>query len=133
MRLFIRITILFLLVFSIAAGSGSGDVQDGVWEDEQGPYFWDFGQVPEGEVLEHTFVLMNDSSTVLRIEHIHTSCGCTTSEVDQKEISPGESVEIKVKFDTKGYSGIKIQHVNIHTDQQDNPFIKLTLKADIQK
>ena len=128
-----RIAILFLLVFLSASGCVFAAEQAQEVEEEQGPYFWDFGQVSQGEVLEHTFVLENDSSTTLQIKHIHTSCGCTTSEVKNKEIPPGESTEIQVKFKTKGYSGIRKQHVYIHTDQQDNHLIKLTLKADIQK
>ncbi|MGD9014582.1 MAG: DUF1573 domain-containing protein [Candidatus Omnitrophota bacterium] len=137
MRLCIRITILFLLVFLITSGCGFGssgnEASNVELDDEQGVYFWDFGKVAQGDVLEHTFILVNDSLTTLRIKNIHTSCGCTTSQVDRKEIPPGESVEIKVKFNTQGYSGIKKQYVHILTDRQNNPFIELTLKADIQK
>ncbi len=130
-----RTFILFLLVFLLASGyvfdSPRGEEQSEEIEEEQGPYFWDFGQVSEGEILEHTFVLKNDSPVNLLIKRVRTSCGCTTSEIKKKEIPAGGDVDIQVKFNTRGYSGIKKQFVYIHTDQQDHPVIKLTLKADI--
>jgi hypothetical protein len=122
--------LLFLLV--LGGNPGYSQNKEEV-KKEQNPYFWDFGQVSQGKLLEHTFKLKNDSSDTLRITGIHTSCGCTTSQIEKTEISPGESVNIQVRFNTKGYSGTKEQFVYIHTDQQENPTIKLTLKADIKK
>jgi hypothetical protein len=124
-----RIAILFLLVSLLASECGFCSPEAEELQEEQGPYYWDFGEVAHGEIIEHTFVLKNNSLTPLEILHIDTSCGCTTSEVREKEIPPGGSVEIRVKFDTQGYSGIVKQHAYIHTDQQDNYFVTLTLKA----
>ena len=95
-------------------------------------YFWDFGLVSQGDILNHTFRLENDSSDMLRIKDIHTSCGCTTSTVEKREIPPGDSVGIPVRFNTRGYTGIVKHSICVHTDQQDRPTIELTIKADIQ-
>jgi hypothetical protein len=100
---------------------------------QRDPYFWDFGQVSEGELIEHTFELTNDSPDTLLIERVHTSCGCIASEVKEKDILPGESVNIQVKFNTRGYSGIKKQHIYVYTNRKENHIIKLTIKADIQR
>jgi len=127
-----RVIFVYLLVFLLTSGCAFGSTQDEETKEEQGPYFWDFGQVAQGDILEHTFVLINDSSIALEINEVRTSCGCTTSEVRRKKILPGESAEVPVKFKTQGYSGIKKQYVYIHTNQENNPLIKLTLKADIQ-
>lgn len=97
------------------------------------PYLWDFGKVSQGEVLEHIFVLKNDSQNTFNIKSVQTSCGCTTSDVEKTAVSPGESVNIQVKFNTKGYLGPVQQFVYVHTDQKDSPIIKLTLKADVKK
>jgi len=123
------LSLLFFLSFS-ECGYSSQEIEES--KEELDPYLWDFGKVGEGEVLEHTFVVKNESPVTLQIKRIHTSCGCTTSKApEKKEIPPGESVDIQVKFNTRGYSGSKEQFVYIHTDQQDSPPIKLTLKADI--
>ncbi len=99
----------------------------------QDPYPWDFGQVKEGEVLEHTFVLKNESEKTLTIKEVNTSCGCTTSKLEKKVLLPGESAEIEVKFNTKGYSGLTQQYVYVHTDSLDKPIIRFIIKAEVMK
>ena len=127
-----RIIILFLLVSLLFLGCGFSSSQSEEPEDEQEPYFWDFGQVSQGEILTHAFNLKNDSPDKLNIKNVHTSCGCTASEIEKKEIPPGENINIQVTFNTKGYSGIKEQSVYVYTDRQEEPTFKLTIKADIQ-
>lgn len=128
-----RIAIAHILVFLLLSGTGISYSRNEELQKPQDTYFWDFGQVSQGDILEHTFRLRNDSTEILRITGIHTSCGCTTSQIEKAEVPPGESVDIQVKFDTKGASGAKEQFVYIHTDRKDSPDIKLTLKAEIKK
>lgn len=127
-----RIIILFLSVSLSFLGCGFGSSQTEEPEENQDPYSWDFGQVSQGEIITHAFTLKNDSPDALNIKDVYTSCGCTASEIEKKEIPPGESINIQVTFDTRGYSGIKEQSVYIHTDEQEEPTFKLTIKADIQ-
>jgi LEA14-like dessication related protein len=94
---------------------------------------FDFGEVAEGELLKHTFILENNSSNTLQIKSINTSCDCTKVEIEKQQIPPKENTEIKVQFDTQGYSGRIAQFVYIITDQEDRSTIKLTLEADIKK
>jgi len=97
------------------------------------PYTWDFGQVKEGELLKHDFVLKNESKETLRIKDVNTSCGCTLSKVKEKILLPGQSTAIEVKFNTKGYSGAAKQYVYVHTDSLDKPIIRFIIKADVIK
>jgi hypothetical protein len=92
---------------------------------------WDFGQVKEGEVLEHVFVLRNFQDKPMVIVNMHTSCGCTVSQAQKKHLLPGEYTQINVKFHTQGYSGLVQQHVYVHTDDAGNPIIKFSVKADV--
>jgi uncharacterized cupredoxin-like copper-binding protein len=94
---------------------------------------FDFGKVKEGEVLKHEFILKNETSKILNIKDVNTSCGCTVSEVEKKNLSPGESTVIKVKFNTQGYSGLTQQYIYIHTDNLDNPVIRYIIKAEVIK
>ncbi|HTZ10844.1 MAG TPA: DUF1573 domain-containing protein [Candidatus Margulisiibacteriota bacterium] len=102
----------------------------GCWA-QQDPYLWDFGVVKEGEVLKHEFVLKNESAKKLTIKEVATSCGCTASEAKKKELLPGESTTIEVKFQSKGYSGAVKQVVYVTTDNLDNMFIKYIIKANV--
>ena len=97
------------------------------------PDEWDFGQVKEGKVLEHTFTLKNESPETLTINRVNTSCGCTASAVKKKVVLAGESTAIEVEFKSKGYSGPTQQYVYVHTDNLDKPIIKFTIKANIVK
>lgn len=97
------------------------------------PNAWDFGEVKEGEVLKHNFILKNESAKKLNIKEVNTSCGCTVSKVDRKIISPGESASIEVEFDSKGYSGPSQQFVYVTTDSLDKPVIRYIIKAEVIK
>ena len=94
------------------------------------PYSWDFGQVKEGEVLKHAFVLKNESTETLTIKDVSSSCGCTVPEVKNKVLLPRESTLIGVKFNSKGYSGNTQQYVYVHTDSLDKPIIRFIIKAE---
>jgi len=96
------------------------------------PNLWDFGAVKAEEVLQHGFTLKNDSDKPLNIKNITTSCGCTASEAKKKNLAPGESTTIEVKFDSKGYSGEVKQYVYVNTDNTDNPLIRFIIKANVK-
>jgi len=95
----------------------------------QDPYFWDFGQVKQNLVLEHEFTLKNNTDKTLNITGHNTSCGCTVSETAKKILAPGESTQVKVQFNSKGYKGKVQQFVYVNTDNQENPVLKFTIEA----
>ena len=94
---------------------------------------WDFGQVKEGLILKHDFILKNDSQKALKITGTHTSCGCTVSKVEKNILLPGEETLIGVKFNSVGYSGPIEQYVYVNTDDAQNPILKFTVKAQVIK
>ncbi|MFA5100394.1 MAG: DUF1573 domain-containing protein [Candidatus Omnitrophota bacterium] len=96
----------------------------------QDPNVWDFGTVKTGAVLEHEFVLTNDSAKDLSIKDTTTSCGCTVSEIKKKKLRPGESTPVSIKLDTKGYSGAVKQFVYVNTDSLENPVVRFSVKAN---
>jgi hypothetical protein len=97
----------------------------------QDPNVWDFGTAKTGAVLEHTFLLANDSALDLKIKDTTTSCGCTVSEIKKKQLKPGESTTISIKLDTKGYSGPVKQFVYVNTDSIEKPIMRFSVKANV--
>jgi hypothetical protein len=95
--------------------------------------FWDFGEIKEGLILNHTFIFKNESKGTLTIKGVDTSCGCAISKVTKKILLTGESTSIEVSFDTKGYSGPVQQYIYLNTDDLDNPIIRYIIKADLIK
>ncbi len=94
---------------------------------------WDFGVVKENIVLKHEFTLTNNTDKPLLIRDVITSCGCTATKIKKKRLLPGESTPLEVTFETEGYSGETKQNIYVHTDNQDSPIIKFTIKANVVK
>jgi len=59
---------------------------------------FDFGSIPQGKPAYHVFEVKNNGTTPLKIENIHTSCGCTTPEWRKEPIAPGAITQVKVGF-----------------------------------
>ena len=102
-------------------------------EDKVDSHEWDFGQIKQGEILNHDFILKNETNNILTINNIHTSCGCTASESAKKSLMPQESTTIIVSFNSKGYLGAVTQFVYVNTDNADLAIIKFTIKAQVVK
>jgi hypothetical protein len=83
-------------------------------------FTWDFGDLKEGQVVRHDFIIKNETSSELRIKEVTTSCGCTLSKIRKLVIKPGESAMVEVEFNSKGYSGKVKQHVYVNYTQADN-------------
>jgi len=67
---------------------------------------YDFGTVTDGDIVETTFMLTNTGKSALIITDAKTTCGCTVPTWPKdKPVLPGESTEIKVKFNTAGKGG----------------------------
>lgn len=65
---------------------------------------FDFGEVNEGDVVEHKFQFKNTGNAPLTILKARSTCGCTIPEYPEEPIPPGGSGEITAKFNTSGKS-----------------------------
>jgi len=65
---------------------------------------YNFGEVLEGTVVEHTFQFKNTGKVPLTILNARSSCGCTIPEWPKEQIPPGGSGAISAKFNTEGKS-----------------------------
>ncbi len=61
---------------------------------------FDFGEVQEGAIVEHTFSFVNTGAVPLLISDARSTCGCTVPEWPKEAIAPGEEGVINVRFDT---------------------------------
>ena len=65
----------------------------------------DFGDIQQGDKVEHTFAFENTGNEPLIITHVQTTCGCTAPEWPKEPVMPGQAAEIKVRFDSAGKFG----------------------------
>ena len=61
---------------------------------------YDFGEVKEGDIVEHTFKFTNTGDVPLTILKARSSCGCTIPEWSEEPIPPGGTGELFAKFNT---------------------------------
>jgi len=81
---------------------------------------YDFGDIKEGEVVEHVFTLKNTGNAPVILAQVSASCGCTTPEYTSVPIKPGAEGEIKVRFDSKGQLGNQQKIVTIQSNAENN-------------
>ncbi len=93
---------------------------------------YNFGEISEGDKVEHIFKFKNVGDAALVISDIKTSCGCTTPSYTKDPIVPGESGEIMVRFNSKGKSGIQNKKIRVFANTEKSIDI-ITIKAKVNK
>lgn len=93
---------------------------------------WNFGNVKAGKILTHVFKFTNIGDAPLVIGQVRTSCGCAAALVSKKEIPPGKAGEIKVTFNTRGYSGELSKYVYVDSNDPKQPRKELTVSVSIE-
>jgi len=63
---------------------------------------FNFGEVPQGDIVEHTFEFTNTGKVALVISEARSTCGCTVPTWPKEPIEPGQPGKITVEFNTKG-------------------------------
>ncbi len=79
---------------------------------------YDFGEITEGDTVEHNFVFTNTGEFPLIINNITASCGCTTPEWPRDPIAPGQESSIKVRFNSKGKMGMQNKTITIFANTE---------------
>ncbi len=79
----------------------------------------DFGNINEGDVVETAFSFTNIGNSDLKILDARGSCGCTVPEYPKNTpIAPGETGQIKVKFDSSNKPGKQTKTVTLTTNTE---------------
>jgi hypothetical protein len=92
----------------------------------------DFGNITDGEIVQHTFKLKNTGKGDLTISNVQASCGCTTPDWTREVIPPGGEGHVQATFDSKGKGGpdaprvqksITVMFANSTVDQVELKFV----------
>lgn len=100
--------ILFVSVFTLSMNAQDNSKAEAKVD---GPVFQfeketiDYGKIENGSNGERVFVFTNVGTEPLIIDKVKGSCGCTVPTKPEGPIMPGETGEIKVKYDTKRTGG----------------------------
>lgn len=92
---------------------------------------FDFGDIKQGEKVEHTFEFTNTGEADLLISTARASCGCTVPEFTEEAVKPGKSGKIKVTFNSAGKKGPTTKTITVVCNTANENEI-LTIKTNIQ-
>jgi len=90
-----------------------------------------FGDINQGDVVTHSFVISNTGGDLLKISSVKASCGCTAANPDKNELKPGESTNIVVTFNSKGRKGPQTKTVTVTTNDPEKPQVTLHIKCNV--
>ena len=130
-----------ILVFIMVLAGCSADRQDTPKAEESGEAVTeisfektehDLGRILQGEKVGYNFRYTNVGESPLIILEARAGCGCTVPRFSKKPVSPGESGEIEVVFDSSGRIGQQNKIVSIRTNAGESA-VQLTIKADIYR
>lgn len=77
-----------------------------------------FGEITEGDVVQHAFRFKNTGKEPLLISNAEASCGCTVPSFPKKPIPPGGEGEIVVQFNSNNRPGHQQKNVIVYSNAQ---------------
>jgi hypothetical protein len=96
------------------------------------PQLIDMGVVIQDSVVQSIIQFRNSGDLPLKIKRVQTSCGCTAAELSKLEYQPGESGQIEIQFNTKGFSGVVRKYVTIYLEEGTPSSSRIVLQANVK-
>ncbi len=93
---------------------------------------FNFGDIKQGDKVEHTFTLKNTGKRDLIIRRISSSCGCTAVTPEKTVIAQNEGAPLKVVFNSTGKRGRQNKSITVITNDPKNPTTILRISSNIQ-
>jgi len=95
-----KIFALLIFVSTASFGQEEANMPGPVITFEEGQH--DFGDIYQGDKVEHIFNFENTGDSPLIITNVQTTCGCTATNWVRDPILPGAKSSIKVSFNSAG-------------------------------
>ncbi|GAB4290320.1 MAG: hypothetical protein Kow0098_08830 [Ignavibacteriaceae bacterium] len=92
---------------------------------------YNFGDIKQGDIVNHTFILTNAGWDSLEIKDIRATCGCTAATTGKLKLAPGENTELKVSFNSAGRKGSQYKYVYITSNDPQTPQLRLTVLGTV--
>lgn len=107
-------------------------------KQEEGPVItWDkkthdFGDIYQGDKVEHTFYFTNTGTEPLIITNVQVSCGCTTPKGWPRDpIAPGGKGELSISFNSAGKMGKQNKPVTIISNAVNGDGAQITFTTNV--
>jgi hypothetical protein len=125
---------LFLLVVLGFAVQGFGQATT---KKASGPVItldkstFDFGDITQGDKVEHVFKFTNTGNEPLIITNVQISCGCTTPQWPREPIPPGGKGDITIGFNSAGKMGKQNKVLPIQSNAVNSEEAKITFTTNV--
>ena len=83
---------------------------------------FDFGDVVQGEKIEHVFEFRNEGRTPLILSNVLSTCGCTVPEWPKEPVPYDSTGIVKVIFDSSSKIGRQNKVVTIRSNSKEGDF-----------
>lgn len=123
-RMFFLAVLVLLAVAVNAQDQKKGPVIDFAEKEK------DFGDITQGDRVEHVFKFTNSGDTPLVIQNVAVTCGCTAPNWPKEPIAPGANAEIKVIYNSAGKMGKQNPIIRVYSNASE-PIEKIALKTNV--
>ena len=93
---------------------------------------YDFGEILQGDKIEHKFTFTNTGKAPLTITKADATCGCAVPSIPFIDIMPGETGYIGIMYNSVGKEGEEYPEVTIFSNAKTNPNQVLKLKGFVK-
>ena len=122
---------LFFVLLVIGPAFGTRAQTNGpviAWEKST----YDFGDLVQGDKVEHTFKFRNTGNEPLIITNVQVTCGCTTPKGWARDpIGPGQPGEITIAFNSLGKYGRQNKVVTLFSNAVNADGGQLSFVANV--
>lgn len=109
------ITLIYIVLTHYGCGA-NGEKTKGTPQAEFLKDTFNFSKVKKGDTVDVSFSLKNSGTADVFIKSNSVSCGCTKVTSLKDTIAPGETVDLKLIYDTKSDSGNVLKTFVVETN-----------------
>ena len=122
--------LFFLMVFLTMIRTATSQTNGPVLTWEKSTH--DFGDVIQGEKVEHTFKFRNTGTEPLIITNVQVTCGCTIPKGWARDpIAPGQPGEITISFNSAGRHGRNNKVVTVVSNAKNQEGNQILFMANV--
>jgi hypothetical protein len=121
-----RYSLVVAALFWAAGQAPAASWADGLFDELSK----DFGSVPRGPTVTHSFRIVNNKNTAVNISNVRVSCGCTTAYAVKTYLNPGEETAVVARMDTNRFIGPRTVTIFVQFDRPHFEEVRLWVQAN---
>jgi hypothetical protein len=122
----LRYTSVVLATLWAAGSAPAASWADGLFEELSK----DFGSVPRGPTLTHSFRVVNHTNSPVSISSVRVSCGCTSAQALKNYLNPGEETSVVAQMNTNLFLGPRTVTIFVQFDRPRFEEVRLWVRAN---